>query len=112
MKDFKVYQTSGVLTNLVTNASDVRAEYEEISGLGVQFYSPITAPLISLTTDFKPVQSGSGDPAPDNVRPITGWTGINIYHSGEVPSNPTTYEVSWQDDVGTLYGGTLTINED
>ena len=30
-----------------------------------------------------PVQSGSGDPSPDNVRPISGWTGANISIAGE-----------------------------
>lgn len=31
-----------------------------------------------LVVDIEPVQSGSGDPSPDNVRPITGWTGANV----------------------------------
>lgn len=36
-------------------------------------------PLKGLTVDIEPVQSGSGDPSPDNVRPITGWTGVNVF---------------------------------
>ena len=36
-----------------------------------------------LAVDIVPMQSGSGDPAPDNVRPITGWTGANIFKSGK-----------------------------
>jgi hypothetical protein len=31
-------------------------------------------PLKSLTASIVPVQAGSGDPSPTNVRPITGWT--------------------------------------
>ena len=31
-------------------------------------------PLYGLTAEVEPVQPGSGDPAPDNVRPITGRT--------------------------------------
>ena len=30
-----------------------------------------------------PVQSGSGDPAPDNVRPISGWTGTKVVRTGK-----------------------------
>ena len=35
-------------------------------------------PVKSLTVAFAPVQSGSGDPSPENVRPITGYTGVTI----------------------------------
>ena len=44
-----------------------------------------------------------------NICPITGWTGVNIYHSGEDTSNPTVYTVSWQDETGTVYGGTVDL---
>ena len=43
----------------------------------------IPAPLRSLMVNIDPVQSGSGDPSPDNVRPITGWTGVQIHRTGE-----------------------------
>ena len=82
MIDFKVYQASGYLTKLVTDASDVRKEYEEISGSLVQFDTPISAPLASLLVDINPVQSGSGEPSPTNIRPITGWTGANANVTG------------------------------
>lgn len=32
----------------------------------------------SLIADIVPVQSGSGDPSPNNVRPISGWAGISL----------------------------------
>ena len=35
-------------------------------------------PLKSLTASIVPVQSGSGDPSPTNVRPISGWTGCKV----------------------------------
>lgn len=58
---------------------------------------------------FTPVQSGSGDPSPENVRPITGWTGIHAYHSGEDETDYDTYAVSWQTEAGTVYGGNLDL---
>lgn len=40
-------------------------------------------PVKSLAISIEPAQSGSGDPAPDNIRPISGWTGANITVAGE-----------------------------
>lgn len=36
----------------------------------------------ALTIGIEPVQDGSGDPSPDNVRPITGWTGASVIVTG------------------------------
>ena len=40
-------------------------------------------PLKSLTVAVEAVQSGSGDPSPTNVRPISGWTGCKIPVTGK-----------------------------
>lgn len=40
-------------------------------------------PVKSLVVDIEPVQSGSGDPSPENVRPISGWTGVKVQRSGK-----------------------------
>ena len=39
-------------------------------------------PVKDLTVAIEPVQSGTGDPSPTNVRPISGWTGANIKRCG------------------------------
>ena len=39
------------------------------------------APLKALRVGFEPVQEGEGDPSPENVRPITGWGGVEISHT-------------------------------
>ena len=41
------------------------------------------APVDALTVGIEPVQSGSGDPSPTNVRPISGWTGANVTRTGK-----------------------------
>lgn len=63
-------------------------------------------PLKSLKVAIEPVQSGSGDPSPDNVRPITGWDAVKVYHSGENTEEATEYNISLA-SAGTVYGGTL-----
>lgn len=42
----------------------------------------LAKPLDSLKVAITPVQSGSGDPSPDNIRPISGWTGCNVTRCG------------------------------
>ena len=58
-----------------------------------------------------PVQSGTGTPSPDNVRPIAGWSSVQINRSGENTSSPTAYTVNLAEPwyAGTLdaTGGTL-----
>lgn len=39
-------------------------------------------PMKSLVVNIEPLQSGSGDPSPTNVRPITGWTSVNTVCNG------------------------------
>jgi len=62
-------------------------------------------PLKSLVVDINPVQSGSGDPSPDNVRPITGWTGAKVTRAGKnlLPNTAVT---------STVQGVTYTVNSD
>lgn len=35
-------------------------------------------PMKSVVAQIVPKQSGSGDPSPTNVRPIEGWSGVNV----------------------------------
>ncbi len=61
-------------------------------------------PLKSLTVNIEPVQEGSGDPSPENVRPITGWTGCNVTRTGKNLWKPF--------DSQTINGVTLTVDDD
>lgn len=45
------------------------------------FHCPTEATIRSLKVHFSPKQEGSGDPSPENVRPIEGWDGVEITHS-------------------------------
>ena len=66
-------------------------------------------PFKSVAVNIAPLQSGSGDPSPDNVRPISGWTAVNIYQSGVDTSNPTVYPITLPTEAGTVYGGVLDV---
>ena len=47
----------------------------------VSFGTNIARPM-QVTCALTPVQSGSGDPSPSNIRPITGWTGCDVTGAG------------------------------
>jgi len=68
-------------------------------------------PVVDLTAQITAVQSGSGDPSPSNVRPISGFTGVNVHVAdGETPHViDTTYSVTWQTEAGTVYGGSIDL---
>ena len=55
------------------------------TGNPLEFNAKKAHALRSCVVDIEPVQSGSGDPSPDNVRPISGWTGANVYLADCIP---------------------------
>lgn len=70
-------------------------------------------PVKDLTVSIEPVQAGSGDPTPDNVRPITGWTGANIARTGKNLFNcPTTASTSGGVTSTPNGDGSLTLEGD
>ena len=80
------------------------------SGSIANFYRTVGGlPVNDLTIDINPVQAGTGDPSPTNVRAISGWTGATIYQSGADTSDPSTTSISWDTEAGTVYGGTLDV---
>jgi hypothetical protein len=64
-------------------------------------------PIPSLTVGIEATQSGSGDPSPQNVRPIIGVSAVNVYDGPTTdPQDATVYTI---DLGGTRYGGTLDV---
>lgn len=44
---------------------------------------PVAKYPLGVTASWEPVQEGSGEPSPDNIRPIHGRTRVNVERSGE-----------------------------
>ena len=53
--------------------------------------------LTKCLVRIDPYQAGSGDPSPDNVREISGWTGANVYRTGKNILDYTA--LTWTDGV-------------
>ena len=88
---------------------------ETASGNPVTFTTDMRKPLKGLTIPFTPIQAGTGNPSPTNVRPISGISGLTAYRTGKniidkqdsnrfystfIP-NGTTVTVSCKNDGGT-----------
>lgn len=59
-------------------------------GAIASFTDGVNAPVDKLLVAINPVQSGTGDPSPENIRPISGWTGAQVTRCGENLCNPAT----------------------
>lgn len=55
---------------------------KEVSGALVTVTDALAKAAEELTVEIKPVQSGSGDPSPTNIRPISGFTGLTLTKTG------------------------------
>ena len=62
-----------------------------------------------LKVSIEPVQAGTGDPSPDNVRPITGWTatkvtrtGKNLFDVNALLANRPSYTINFDGSVTIL----------
>lgn len=66
----------------LTVHGEAPAVQKTVSGSLITITDALAEPAVALSTAINPVQSGSGDPSPSNVRPISGWTGANVTRTG------------------------------
>lgn len=90
MKDFKVYQTSGMLNFLVHKASDVRKTEQTLSGDIVSFTADAQSP-IKIIVDID----------------STGWTGCEVTRTGKNLCDPSKRTIAgtiakWYANTGFL----------
>jgi len=52
-----------------------------VSGSVVQC-TPVANSPLDVQVEIAPTQEGTGDPSPENVRPIVGWDSINVAQAG------------------------------
>ncbi len=69
-------------------------------------------PLHALSVSIEPVQAGTGDPSPDNVRPISGWSEAKIWNDPKYAGNIVWNQLfKWQ-TTRSHRGVKLTQNSD
>lgn len=70
------------LLNMVLGGGSSVAEYTA-TGNPLIFQTDISSPLKSLLIPFTPQQEGTGDPSPENIRPILPWNGLTVFGGGK-----------------------------
>lgn len=101
-------------------AAQSGAQYETVTGAIASFTTVRSAPLRKLSVALEPIQSGTGDPSPDNVRPITGHSALTVYTSGKnlMPVKDLdglkaiNTAGTWSGNVYTQNGVTFEVNAD
>ena len=59
------------------------AIWKTVSGALIHITDALASPMQKCEVSLEPIQAGSGDPSPTNVRPITGWTGCEVTRTGK-----------------------------
>lgn len=97
----------------------VSAVWTTITNVAIASFTAVSTMLRELVVDITPVQSGSGDPSPTNVRPISGWTGASITNRGSniLPLTLAKFQSdntagTWDGNIYTRNGVLFTINTD
>lgn len=67
--------------------------------------NPVENYPLDVSLSFTPKQEGTGDPSPDNVRPITGYDSLSLTHSNNADAT-NTYDIALPEMV---YGGTVDV---
>ncbi len=83
--------------NTKTSVADVEEMIEEtfddktVTGNPISFETVVgTETTKECEVTFSPIQSGSGEPSPENVRPISGWDSLSLNVGGENLFNKET----------------------
>lgn len=59
-------------------------EYTDLGPVAIaSFETNAAAPLRALSVAMEPIQAGTGDPSPENVRPITGRNTVTVMRAGK-----------------------------
>lgn len=82
---FSLFYPDGLITDDIMKSIKVKAVKADwierlITGNPVSFTPNAERDLLKFDVPLTYSQSGSGDPSPSNVRPITGYSGIGISH--------------------------------
>jgi hypothetical protein len=93
---------SELKTQITQLTPEVEAAFEQktIENVAIAYFDDgaDNVPIKKLVVDITPVQSGSGVPSPDNVRPITGWTGAKVCATGVNLFDKTTAVYGYIDE--------------
>ena len=65
--------------------------------------------VVAISASILPVQSGSGEPSPDNVRTISARSACTLTVRGDSEGEGADYTGNWETEAGPIYGGALNL---
>lgn len=102
--EYDGYNLEEMATSIETNTADIATLEADVSQIKEDFTAMVNSayvtdsvsgsvahfvdgadnvPMKSVKVNIEPVQSGSGDPSPDNVRPIGGFNSVKVMRTGK-----------------------------
>lgn len=103
----KIGNTGKTLSDLLAGDFEIKTA----SGNVVSFDDGSNYPVQALSTTIEPIQSGSGDPSLENIRPISGWNNITVGRSGKNLLKDSDTMSSWyRGGATTIVDGVATLN--
>lgn len=72
--------------------------------------NPVAGYPLHVVSQIMPVQEGSGDPSPENVRPISGWTEANLWVGGANLFRKDNVILGKRTSFSGLYGGKVSLS--
>ena len=89
--------------NIINDITSLRT----ISGNPISFKTINGGYAKSCVVSFSPIQSGSGEPSPKNVRPISGRDSLHLYQDTEQTETPETTHTATFPYI--VYGGKIDL---
>ena len=113
-----IEDAKAAVSEMETDVSELKEEFDDLyntayvtdsaSGSVAHFVDGAdNIPMKSVKVNIAPVQSGSGDPSPTNIRPISGWDSVKVIRTGK---NLIPYPYRSVD--GTYQNVTMVTNSD
>lgn len=107
-----ILEGSGVVNLSINNRQIIEADLTDVNNILIDsdtmnaYEINIINPIKSLKSDINPVQSGTGTPSPDNVRPISGFSALNVTLADGDMQTVDTKTVNFGQ---TVYGGVADV---
>ena len=95
--DAAIARVHETLAGALGDVSDALAEAAPAilltaSGEVVEISNGAARPALSLVSQISAVQKGTGDPTPDNIRPIVGWDTLTLTRTGRNMLDPAALQ--------------------
>lgn len=108
-REWSTIKKLALLFRAVVNA--IAPVLKTVTGAIIHITDALAKPVQALSVKLEPIQAGSGDPSPDNVRPISGWDAVKVTRTGKNLFDPSVFltATGWTETDGVYSGNSSNI---